>query len=128
VLRGLREERVAFCNIDQTRLGNVLEGTEYVTAPFAYLRLHGRSPKWFSAKDRNERYDYLYKTESIKKVADKADRIREQAERTMLITNNHYKGKAAVNASELKSILSGTKVKAPKSLVEYYPELADYSN
>jgi uncharacterized protein YecE (DUF72 family) len=99
-----------------------------VTAPFAYLRLHGRSPKWFSAKDRNERYDYLYKPESIKKVADKAERIREKAQRTMLITNKHYKGKAAVNASELKSLLRGTKVKAPEQLVEHYPELTEYTD
>jgi hypothetical protein len=39
-----------------------------------------------------------------------------------VIANNHYKGQAPVNALELKYMLTGKRVKAPKSLVEYYPE------
>ena len=67
------------------------------------------------------------KPESIKKVAEKAERIRERAERTMLITHNHYKGKAAVNGSEMKSLLSGTNVKAPEQVVKHYRELTEYT-
>ena len=37
------------------------------------------------------------------------------------MANNHYKGQAAVNALELKSMLSGEKVRAPRTLVEAYP-------
>jgi uncharacterized protein YecE (DUF72 family) len=56
VLKALQQESVAFCNIDQTRLGETLEGTDYVTAPLAYLRLHGRSKEWFTAKSGDARY------------------------------------------------------------------------
>lgn len=54
-LKALRDENIAFCNIDQTRLGETLEGTDYVTAPVPYLRLHGRSKEWFTAKNRDAR-------------------------------------------------------------------------
>jgi uncharacterized protein YecE (DUF72 family) len=40
VLSELQNREVAFCNVDQPRLGNSLDGTQHVTAPFAYIRLH----------------------------------------------------------------------------------------
>ena len=55
------------------------------------------------------------------------NRLAELAEKTFAITNNHYKGKAAVNALELKGMLSQRKVKAPATLVEHYPELRDFT-
>jgi uncharacterized protein YecE (DUF72 family) len=45
-----------------------------------------------------------------------------QTQKTFVVTNNHYKGQAAVNALELKEMLGGKKVKAPKTLVDHYPE------
>ncbi len=127
VLKALDEENVAFCNIDQTRIGDTLEGTEHVTASFAYLRLHGRNKQWFQAKDRDERYDYLYSKEKLEKIKDKVKKMASKAEKTFVAANNHPKGKAAANAVELKSMLSGKKVKAPESLVKEYPELNEYA-
>jgi len=40
-----------------------------------------------------------------------------------VITNNHYQGKAVVNALELIAMLKGAKVKVPEPLREKYPEL-----
>ena len=37
--------------------------------------------------------------------------ISKQAKKTFLVTNNHYRGQAPVNALELKKMLSGKKVK-----------------
>ena len=37
------QRNVAFCNIDQPVLGRSLAPTEHVTAPLAYVRLHGRN-------------------------------------------------------------------------------------
>ena len=60
VLSALREHGTAWVNIDEPRLGASLHDTEYVTAPLAYLRLHGRNyKKWFNSKNRDDRYDYL---------------------------------------------------------------------
>jgi uncharacterized protein YecE (DUF72 family) len=124
-LRRLEEERVAFCNIDQPRLGNAISGTDIVTAPFSYLRLHGRNYKqWFQAKNRDQRYDYLYTGQEIKKVTETAKKMAEKSEKTFVVTNNHYKGKAAANATEIKSLIEGKPVPAPEPLVKTYPELA----
>src|ERR1700687_2997116 len=47
-------KNVAFCNIDQPLLGRSLGPTEHVTAPIAYVRLHGRNySEWFDSDNRN---------------------------------------------------------------------------
>jgi uncharacterized protein YecE (DUF72 family) len=102
-------------------LGETLAGTEYVTAPIAYLRLHGRSKNWFTAKNRDQRYDYLYATGSLEKIKTKVQSMAARAEKTFVAANNHPKGQAAANAIELKSLLSGKKVMAPEPLVKTYP-------
>jgi uncharacterized protein YecE (DUF72 family) len=127
ILSRLAEEGVAFCNIDQPHLGKSIRGTEHVTAPVGYVRLHGRNYKeWFQADNRNDRYNYLYKPKELEDWKQKIAHIAKQTAKTFVVANNHYKGQAAVNALELKKMLTGKKVKAPKSLVEHYPnELTD---
>lgn len=123
ILARLAEQGVGFCNIDQPRLGQSLRATEHVTSPVGYVRLHGRNYKeWFQADNRNDRYDYLYKPQELEGWKEKIEHISRNSEKTFAITNNHYKGQAAVNALELKSMLSGKRVRAPKILVEHYPE------
>lgn len=127
VLQELAQRQVAFCNVDQPRLGNSLDGTQYVTAPFAYLRLHGRNyKKWFMAKNRDERYDFLYEGERLDRVKKRIEYMSSKSGKTFVIANNHPKGQAAVNALQLKSLLTGKKVEAPGSLVEKYPQLQEY--
>jgi uncharacterized protein YecE (DUF72 family) len=123
ILARLAEAGVAFANIDQPRLGKSLRGTQHVTAPVGYVRLHGRNYKeWFQADNRNDRYNYLYKPKELEGWKDKIADIAERAEKTFVVANNHYKGQAAVNALELKSMLGHTKVKAPEPLIAHYPE------
>jgi uncharacterized protein YecE (DUF72 family) len=121
LLARLAEQDVGFCNIDQPRLGASLRSTEHVTSAVGYVRLHGRNYKeWFQADNRNDRYNYLYSPEELKGWAEKIRHVEEKSEKTFAITNNHYKGQAAVNALELKSMLSGAKVRAPESLIKHY--------
>jgi uncharacterized protein YecE (DUF72 family) len=128
ILAQFAAQRVAFCNIDQPQLGRAVRATEYSTAPIAYVRLHGRNYKeWFQSDNRNDRYNYLYTPQQLEPWKQKIERLAEKAEKTFAITNNHYKGKAAVNALELKGMLSQRKVKAPGTLVEHYPELRDFT-
>jgi uncharacterized protein YecE (DUF72 family) len=127
LLARLAEEGVGFCNIDQPRLGASLRATEHVTSPVGYIRLHGRNYKeWFQADNRDDRYNYLYKPDELKGWAEKIRSVEQKSEKTFAITNNHYKGQAAVNALELKSMLSATKVKAPETLVRTYKDLKDF--
>ena len=123
ILSRLAEAGVGFCNIDQPRLGKSIRATEHVTSPVGYVRLHGRNYKeWFQSDNRDDRYNYLYKPKELEDWKEKIEHISRNTEKTLAITNNHYKGQAAVNALELKSMLSGKKVKAPHTLVEHYPE------
>lgn len=127
LLARLAEQGVGFCNIDQPRLGASLRATEHVTSAVGYVRLHGRNYKeWFQADNRNDRYNYLYKPEELKPWAEKIRGVEQKSEKTFAITNNHYKGQAAVNALELKSMLSGRKVKAPETLVKAYKDLTPF--
>jgi uncharacterized protein YecE (DUF72 family) len=123
ILASLAEEGVGFCNIDQPHLGKSIRETQHVTSPVGYVRLHGRNYKeWFHAGNRNDRYDYLYKPAELEGWKYKIDNISRHSQQTFAITNNHYQGQAAVNALELKHMLSGAKVKAPHTLVENYPK------
>ena len=40
------------------------------------------------------------------------------------MTNNHFEGKAGVNALQLKNMITGQRVKAPEALLKHYPELS----
>jgi hypothetical protein len=39
------------------------------------------------------------------------------------VTNNHFEGKAGVNALQLKNMITGERVKAPEPLLKHYPDL-----
>ena len=128
ILAQLAVQKIAFCNIDQPWLGRAIRGTEHATAPLAYVRLHGRNYKeWFQSDNRDDRYNYLYTPQQLQPWKEKIERLGAKAEKTFAVTNNHYKGKAAVNAIELKQMLNGKKVQAPSTLIEHYPELREFA-
>jgi uncharacterized protein YecE (DUF72 family) len=120
---------VAFCNIDQPVLGRSLVPTDYVTSSVGYVRLHGRNyEQWFTSENRNDRYNYLYKESELENWKDRIESVSEKASSTFVIGNNHYEAKAGVNALELKSMLSGKRVKAPPTLLGNYPELKKFAD
>lgn len=119
---------VGFVNVDQPLLGKAIRATTHVTCSTGYVRLHGRNyQQWFTAKKSEDRYNFLYTPDQLESWKERIDGISEQAERTFVVANNHYLGKAAANASELKSMLSGKKVKAPPELMKTYPQLRDFA-
>lgn len=122
-------QQVAFCNIDQPVLGKSLAPTEHVTAPLAYVRLHGRNyGEWFNSDNRNDRYNYLYKERELEGWKDRIENVAEKAQTTYVITNNHFESKAGVNAIELRSMISGKRVAAPPTLIQKYPELRRFAD
>jgi len=123
-LASFAQKNVGFCNIDQPVMGRSLGATQHVTAPIAYVRLHGRNyDQWFDADNRNDRYNYLYKTRELEDWKERIENVAERAQTTYVITNNHFESKAGVNALELKAMISGQRVMAPPTLVQKYPEL-----
>lgn len=93
----------------------------------AYLRLHGRNAKaWFS-KDagRDETYNYLYSSEELTDIVDRAVALAKMSRSLTLVANNHYQGKEVLNALEIKARITGRPVQAPPDLVKRYPRLRD---
>ncbi len=121
---------VALCNIDQPVIGSSMPPTEIVTNPrLAYIRLHGRNYRDWMRQDagRDERYDYLYTERELEHWKERAERVASKAEQLYIITNNHFRGQALVNAFQLKSMLEGRRQAVPERLVAAYPVLADIS-
>jgi uncharacterized protein YecE (DUF72 family) len=117
----LEEHDVAWVNVDQPLFNDSVKPADTVTGPVGYARLHGRNyEKWFAHQESWERYNYLY---SSQELAPWVDRIEAMARRqdTYVITNNHFRGQAILNAGDLKESL-GQDGTLPPQLREAYPE------
>jgi uncharacterized protein YecE (DUF72 family) len=119
----LNEHNIAWVNVDQPLFHDSVKPSDTTTGPFAYVRLHGRNyEKWFAHGETWERYNYLYSKEELTPWV---DRIREISREkvTYVITNNHFRGQAIVNAVELEASL-GMEAKMPPQLRVAYPDRA----
>jgi uncharacterized protein YecE (DUF72 family) len=125
----LKEHRVAFCNIDQPLFPRSMAPDSRITARIGYVRLHGQNhADWFREDaGRDDRYNYLYTEEELEPWVEKIRKMQELAERLYVITNNHYKGQAAVNALQLAHKLTGKRIEAPHLLKRAYPQLESIS-
>jgi uncharacterized protein YecE (DUF72 family) len=123
----LHERGVGFCNIDQPIIGRSMKPSERATARVAYVRLHGRRyDTWFSddpAVPPSERYNYLYTEKELDPWASRIRHVAASGDSTFVIANNHFEGKAVVNALQLVHLLTQAKVKVPEPLWQSYPEL-----
>jgi uncharacterized protein YecE (DUF72 family) len=120
----LREERVAFCNVDQPLIGDSIKPGARATARLGYFRLHGRNyENWFK-KDagRDARYDYVYSKEEIRQLSNQVRKVQQNTEETYAITNNHFRGQALVNAMEILEELDGVPPAVPPLLEAAYPD------
>jgi uncharacterized protein YecE (DUF72 family) len=126
----LEEQGVGFCNIDQPLFARSIKPSTHATSAVGYVRLHGRNyQNWFKeAAGAAERYDYLYSAEELLPWVDNIKKVTASARDTYVVTNNHFLGKAVVNALELKSVLSGRKVDAPPPLLAAYPRLKEIAD
>lgn len=120
-LRFLAEREVGFVNVDQPLFHDSVKPSDAVTGPVAYARFHGRNyEKWFAHEESWERYDYLYSKEELSPWVERVQRMATRQD-TYVITNNHFRGQAIVNATELKRAL-GQQANVPPQLSEAYPE------
>jgi uncharacterized protein YecE (DUF72 family) len=123
----LHEHAVGFCNVDQPLIGRAMKPSERATARIAYVRLHGRRyDTWFSDDPEtppSERYNYLYNQAELHPWVARIRHVAEVGKTTFVIANNHFEGKAVVNALQLIRLLTGAKVKVPEPLRRHYPQL-----
>jgi uncharacterized protein YecE (DUF72 family) len=120
----LQELQIGFCNIDQPQVSYSIGLTRVVTSPVGYLRLHGRNAAaWFAEGEAAARYDYRYPSEELQELVEAVEVISRRARDTYLITNNHFRGQAALNALELQHGLRRDLVAVPPALLAAYPDL-----
>lgn len=117
--RFLNEHDVAFVNLDQPLFQDSVKPSDVVTGPLAYVRFHGRNyEKWFAHEESWERYNYLYTPEQLEPWVERIERMSEERD-AYVITNNHFRGQAVVNAADLNVAL-GRGGKVPPQLREVY--------
>jgi uncharacterized protein YecE (DUF72 family) len=97
----LRHYNIASVITDSPKKENLefLSETIVTTADHSFVRFHGRNVKghyW---------YDYLYNKEELEPWVEKIDKIREETRVLRVYFNNHYGGKAVINALEFKEML-----------------------
>ena len=123
----LEKREVGICNIDQPVFKKSMRPSSLSTSSLGYVRLHGRNyQNWFRDKAvRDERYNYLYSINELEPWIARIREVAKQSKETYVISNNHFLGKAVVNALEIKATLEGRRVPAPLRLLEKYPQLKD---
>jgi uncharacterized protein YecE (DUF72 family) len=119
----LRERGAGFCNIEQPQVPYALGLTQRVTSAIGYLRLHGRNTAAWFQDDGNPdaRYDYLYSAAELDEITEVLTRIAAQARDAHLIENNHFRGQAALNASDVRRQLTRAPLNVPPQLMSAYP-------
>ena len=130
VIEMFEDLAVGFANMDQPVIGRSIRPSEHATAPVGYVRLHGRNyDQWFSSEgEPHERYNYLYSLSELEPWAGRIKSVAKGAQVTFVIPNNHFQGKAVANAIQLIALVEGRRVKAPDTLIEHYPKLAEVAS
>ena len=97
----LRHYNIAAVMTDSPARENLqfLSDITITTADHSFIRFHGRNTKdhyW---------YNYLYSKEELKPWVEKVSQIKQQTKVLRIYFNNHYGGKAVVNALEFKEMI-----------------------
>jgi len=127
MLDWLEERAVGICNVDQPLFAKSIRPQSLTTSPIGYVRLHGRNyQNWFRENaPRDERYNYLYSLEELDPWITRIKEVAKQTHETYVVTNNHFRGQAVVNALEIKSTVEEELVPGPGPLFEVYKRLRD---
>jgi uncharacterized protein YecE (DUF72 family) len=121
----LESNGVAWCMIDEPKFRTSV-GEVPLTSKLAYSRFHGRNAKEWWTGDRESRYNYLYSVQEVKELAAEAHGVAERVEESYLFYNNHFGGKAVVNALQMR-LEFGQKLPTlpPETLLDRYPTLRE---
>ena len=120
-VRFLGDHNVSWVNVDQPLFNDSVKPADTITGPLAYVRFHGRNyEKWFAHEESWERYNYLYPPEELEPWVERIEAMAKSTD-TFVITNNHFRGQAIVNAVDLERALGG-EPRVPPQLREVYGE------
>jgi uncharacterized protein YecE (DUF72 family) len=99
------QNNVAWVQIDEPRFKSSIAQELPLTSDMAYFRFHGRNAETWWTGDSETRYKYKY---SAEEVAELANRVKSAAGQTKLLFamfNNHWRGYAPRNATDMMKSL-----------------------
>jgi len=101
----LRENNIAWVQIDEPKFSTSVASEVPVTADTAYFRFHGRNAKDWWTGDSETRYRYLYSPEEIAGLVERVKTAGEKVKMLFAFFNNHWQAYAPRNANDLKKSL-----------------------
>ena len=101
----LRENNMAWVQIDEPKFSTSVAAEVPVTADMVYFRFHGRNARDWWSGDTETRYRYLYSAEEIDGLAERVKAAGEKARILFAFFNNHWQAYAPRNANDLKKAL-----------------------
>jgi uncharacterized protein YecE (DUF72 family) len=106
-VRGYLEQLgLGSCSVDMPALKGLLPPVDWVTAPLAYVRFHGRNAaKWWQHDESWERYDYRYSDVELLDWVPRLRAMEAKAQNLLVYMNNHAQGKATADAERLIELL-----------------------
>lgn len=107
-LEALRRLQVAFVSLDLPQIQGNPPIMDVVTAPLAYVRMHGRNQQAWWGSDAAARYDYLYSEQELLSLLERIKGLCVEAKTVLVYFNNHRRGQAVKNAQQLRSLLQNT--------------------
>jgi uncharacterized protein YecE (DUF72 family) len=105
----LQEHGAAFVAVDapQGKPPTMMPRLDAVTRPdLAYMRLHGRNARgWVKGRTVAERFGYRYDDAELEEIAQRAEKLAEEADTVRVMFNNNRSDDAPVAAERLRELL-----------------------
>jgi len=101
----LRENNVAWVQIDEPKFRFSIAEELPITSDMAYFRFHGRNAEMWWKGDSETRYKYLYSPEEIRELTNRVKSAAKQTKRLFALFNNHWRGYAPRNAMDMMKTL-----------------------
>ncbi len=108
-MRFLADRGMAYVSVDAPQFPehSTMPPLSEATAPWAYVRMHGRNREAYFARNlsASERFDWLYTSDELGEWREPVRRLAERTERTWVMFNNCRYDYAPRNAREMAEIL-----------------------
>jgi uncharacterized protein YecE (DUF72 family) len=101
----LKENNMAWVEIDEPRFADSIASEVPVTSGTAYFRFHGRNAENWWKGDGEQRYRYHYNETEIGELAERMKKAGREAKLMFAFFNNHWQAYAPRNANDLKKAL-----------------------
>jgi uncharacterized protein YecE (DUF72 family) len=101
----LRQNNIAWVQIDEPKFNTSIATELPVTADFSYFRFHGRNAETWWKGTTETRYQYLYSPVEINELTEKVKAVSQRVPQTFVFFNNHWKAFAPHNANDMLKAL-----------------------